>query len=68
LLIDAMRGDSTLFNRRDEVEAAWALIMPILEYWEGSPPPAFPNYAAGSWGPSAADELMVRYNRRWREP
>jgi glucose-6-phosphate 1-dehydrogenase len=68
LLIDAMRGDSTLFNRRDEVESAWALMMPILEYWEGSPPPAFPNYAAGAWGPSAADELMARYNRRWREP
>lgn len=68
LLVDAMRGDSTLFNRRDEVEAAWALMMPILEYWDGSPPPAFPNYAAGSWGPTAADELMARYNRRWREP
>lgn len=68
LLIDAMRGDSTLFNRRDEVESAWSLIMPILEYWEGSPSPAFPNYAAGTWGPNAADEVMARYNRRWREP
>jgi glucose-6-phosphate 1-dehydrogenase len=68
LLIDAMRGDSTLFNRRDEVEAAWSLITPILEHWQESPPPAFPNYAAGSWGPEAANELMARYGRRWREP
>ncbi len=68
LLIDAMRGDSTLFNRRDEVETAWSLITPILEHWAESPPPAFPNYAAGSWGPTAADELMARYGRRWREP
>jgi glucose-6-phosphate 1-dehydrogenase len=63
-----MRGDSTLFNRRDEVEAAWSLITPILEHWQESPPPAFPNYAAGSWGPEAANELMARYGRRWREP
>lgn len=68
LLVDAMRGDSTLFNRRDEVEAAWTLMMPILDAWQDAPPPAFPNYAAGSWGPAAADELMVRYGRRWREP
>ncbi|MBI3537372.1 MAG: glucose-6-phosphate dehydrogenase [Chloroflexi bacterium] len=68
LLIDAMRGDSTLFNRRDEVESAWALMTPILESWNASPPPAFPNYAAGAWGPAAADELMARYGKRWREP
>ncbi len=68
LLIDAMRGDSTLFNRRDEVESAWALMMPILNSWAESPPPPFPNYAAGSWGPAAADELIARYNRHWREP
>lgn len=68
LLVDAMRGDSTLFNRRDEVEAAWTLMMPILDTWQDSAPPAFPNYPAGSWGPEAANELMVRYGRRWREP
>jgi len=68
LLIDAMRGDSTLFNRRDEVETAWSLVTPILEHWQESAPPAFPNYATGAWGPIAADELMARYGRRWREP
>ncbi|MBI3912766.1 MAG: glucose-6-phosphate dehydrogenase [Chloroflexi bacterium] len=68
LLIDAMRGDSTLFNRRDEVETAWSLVTPILEYWNETPPPVFPNYAAGSWGPAAADELMARSGRRWKEP
>src|SRR5574341_450483 len=68
LLLDAMRGDSTLFNRRDEVESAWTLITPILEHWQNSPPPDFPNYAAGAWGPKAADEFIARDGRKWREP
>ncbi len=66
LLVDAMRGDSTLFARRDEVEVAWALITPLLEYWQSSPPPPFPNYPAGSWGPKAGEDLLARDGRHWR--
>ncbi|HKO23981.1 MAG TPA: glucose-6-phosphate dehydrogenase, partial [Chloroflexota bacterium] len=68
LLLDCMLGDSTLFTRRDEVEAAWAFIDTILEGWRRSPPPAFPNYAAGTWGPAEADALIERDGRRWRCP
>lgn len=66
LLLDAMRGDATLFNRNDEVEVAWSLVMPILERWAQLPPPRFPNYTAGTWGPVAADELLARDGRAWR--
>ncbi len=68
LLIDTMRGDSTLFNRKDEVEAAWSLITPILEYWQNTAPTDFPNYAAGTWGPSAANDLLARDRRQWHNP
>jgi glucose-6-phosphate 1-dehydrogenase len=66
LLLDAMRGDPTLFTRRDEVEAEWRIITPIEEAWAELPPPQFPNYAAGSEGPETADRL-IRYDQlRWR--
>ena len=65
LINDCMRGDATLFDRDDSVEAAWALVDPILEAWKNSPSD-FPNYAAGSWGPKASDELLAREGRRWR--
>ncbi len=68
LLLDAMRGDSTLFNRKDEVEVAWSLITPVLERWEQVAPPAFPNYAAGTWGPESADLLLARDEHTWRAP
>ncbi len=68
LLLDAMRGDSTLFNRRDEVEVAWSLITPILERWQNVAPPDFPNYAAGTWGPEIANILLARDGRVWRAP
>ena len=58
LLLDAMRGDGTLFTRRDEVEAAWRIVTPIGEAWARLPPPRFPNYAAGSDGPAEARALM----------
>jgi len=67
LLLDAMRGDATLFSRRDAVEASWAWITPILRHVERHPPRDFPNYAPGSWGPDAADELLRRDGRAWRE-
>ncbi|MBI5305849.1 MAG: glucose-6-phosphate dehydrogenase [Chloroflexi bacterium] len=68
LLLDALRGDSTLFNRKDEVEIAWSLVTPILEQWQNSPSPTFPNYAANTWGPRSADNLLARDGRVWREP
>jgi glucose-6-phosphate 1-dehydrogenase len=66
LLLDCMLGDSTLFTRRDEVEAEWAFITRILEGWQQAPRPAFPNYEAGMWGPAAADDLMQGDGRQWR--
>ena len=65
LLYDCMVGDSTLFHRTDMVEAAWRIATPILDAWRALPTPDFPNYAAGSWGPAAADELMHQDGRRW---
>ncbi len=67
LLLDSMRGDPTLFTRRDEVEAEWKIITPIEEAWKQLPPPAFPNYAAGSDGPAEADALIVGDHRAWRK-
>ncbi|HVC35190.1 MAG TPA: glucose-6-phosphate dehydrogenase [Chloroflexota bacterium] len=66
LLLDCMLGDSTLFTRSDEVEAAWRLLMPMLEAWEESSATDFPNYAAGTWGPDAAHALIEEDGRRWR--
>jgi len=66
LLLDCMIGDQTLFAREDSVEASWEVVTPIEEGWAVSPPPSFPNYAAGSLGPQAADELLERDGRRWR--
>jgi glucose-6-phosphate 1-dehydrogenase len=66
LLYDAMTGDTTLFHRADSVEAAWRIATPILDVWGSIPPRDFPNYGAGTWGPAAADELMKRDGRGWR--
>jgi glucose-6-phosphate 1-dehydrogenase len=66
LILDALLGDASLFTRADEVEAAWSVVTPIIEGWASMPAPHFPNYAAGTWGPEAADELMLRDGRRWR--
>ena len=67
LLLDSMRGDATLFTRRDEVEAEWRIITPIEEAWAQLPPPKFPNYAAGSEGPREADALIAGDHRAWRK-
>jgi glucose-6-phosphate 1-dehydrogenase len=66
LLLDAMRGDATLFTRGDEVEAEWRIITPIEEAWAQLPPPSFPNYVAGTSGPPEADTLIAGDHRRWR--
>jgi len=67
LLYDCMIGDATLFQRADMVEAGWRVVNPILDVWKALPPRRFPNYTAGSRGPAAADELMERDDRQWRE-
>ena len=66
LILDALQGDASLFTRADEVEEAWSIVDPIVESWASTPPPEFPNYAAGTWGPAAADELVTRDGRSWR--
>ena len=66
LLLDAMRGDATLFSRRDAVEASWGWITPILRHVDANPPRDLPNYAPGSWGPAAADKLLASDRRAWR--
>src|SRR5258708_14867293 len=66
LLLDAMRGDQTLFTRKDEVEAAWRLldgILQVVEHGEGMAPYPYP---AGTWGPPDADALLAADGRQWR--
>ncbi len=65
LILDAMQGESTLFTRRDEAEAAWTIITSILVGWRHLPPPDFPNYEAGTWGPRAARDLIAHDGRAW---
>jgi glucose-6-phosphate 1-dehydrogenase len=65
LLLDAMLGDQTLFTRTDEVEEQWSLVDAIVAAWRRDRP-AFPNYAAGTWGPASANELIGRDGRAWR--
>jgi glucose-6-phosphate 1-dehydrogenase len=66
LLYDCMTGDATLFQRADMVEAGWAVVAPLLDVWKALPPRSFPNYAAGTWGPKEADDLMAQDGRQWR--
>ncbi|WP_370248016.1 glucose-6-phosphate dehydrogenase [Nocardioides sp.] len=66
LLMDVLRGNPTLFMRRDEVEAAWTWVEPILRHWEaGEDRPQ--RYAAGTPGPAAAERLLARDRRTWQE-
>ncbi|MEX2264201.1 MAG: glucose-6-phosphate dehydrogenase [Bryobacteraceae bacterium] len=67
LLLDAIIGDATLYNRQDMVEASWATVEPIMRTW-ASEAPGFPNYPAGTWGPKAADEMLSRRGHAWRTP
>ena len=60
LLWDVMKNDATLFMRADQVEAAWRLLMPVLDVWAAAPPSDFPNYAAGTWGPEDAQGLLAQ--------
>ncbi len=66
LLWDVMKNDPTLFMRADQVEAAWHALTPVLTAWAKTTPRDFPNYAAGTWGPRAADKLLAREGHAWR--
>jgi glucose-6-phosphate 1-dehydrogenase len=68
LLLDVMAGDATLFMRRDQVEAAWRWVMPILDRWNTQTRDPLPTYAAGDWGPQEAEALIHQEGRRWRAP
>jgi len=68
LIIDAMRGDQSLFKHRTEVEGAWSAVMPFLDarsapLREG----IVGNYTQGSWGPKSADDMMLRDGRAWHD-
>src|SRR5437667_726411 len=68
LLLDVMAGDQTLFMRRDQVEAAWHWVMPILDRWASDSTASIPTYAAGEWGPPEADRLVRTMGREWKAP
>ena len=65
LLRDVMLGDSTLFQRAEFVEQGWRLVQPLLDAWKEPPTEPFPNYAAGSSGPKAADDLLGQCGHTW---
>jgi glucose-6-phosphate 1-dehydrogenase len=65
LILDAIRGDGTLFTRQDGVERAWELCDPLIQQWHAGQPQVYPS---GTWGPDAADDLLARDGRRWRRP
>jgi len=66
LILDALRGDATLFTRHDEVDQQWAFVDPISTGWaESTVGPA--SYEAGTWGPTEADALIERDGRKWRK-
>jgi glucose-6-phosphate 1-dehydrogenase len=68
LLNDCVRGDATLFDSGDNVEAAWALVDPILDIWGAAKNTYVPQYASGSWGPAESDALIERDGRHWHNP
>ena len=68
LLLEAMAGDATLFIRRDEVETAWQFVDSVRAGWEGKPLTNREFYAAGTWGPVAAEDLLALNGHHWRDP
>jgi glucose-6-phosphate 1-dehydrogenase len=67
MIYSCMMNDPTLFSRTDLVETAWRIAQPVLDAWKAHPAADFPNYAAGTWGPKAAYDLINRDGRRWFE-
>ncbi len=68
LLLDAISGNAALFMRADQVEAAWEVVMPILESWGNKPIENYPSYASGTWGPPEADRLLAKEGHSWINP
>jgi glucose-6-phosphate 1-dehydrogenase len=68
LLLEAIAGDATLFIRRDEVETAWQIADAVRAGWVGNPLTESEFYPVGTWGPTAADELLARTGHAWRNP
>jgi len=67
LLLDALKGDASLFARADEIELAWSLIDPVLEQWEDEDAPPLSFYESGTWGPDDAKRLLARDGRAWHQ-
>ena len=65
LLLDAIRGDQTLYKHRDEIEQAWRIVQPVLDYWQQNPQDELSSYASGSWGPDSSDDMLRRDHRHW---
>ncbi len=65
LLVDAIKGDATLYTRQDMVEASWKVVQPILDNWSGRKFD-FPNYDPGTWGPEESDKMLARHGHHWR--
>lgn len=65
LLLDAMKGDQTLFIRDDEIEQAWELLSPVFQAWDSNTPPALHTYESGTWGPPAAAQLLAKSGHQW---
>ena len=68
LLNDCLRGDATLFDRGDSVEAAWSLVDPILDVWSAAKTAGVPVYSSGTWGPKESEQLLERDGRQWYNP
>jgi glucose-6-phosphate 1-dehydrogenase len=68
LLLDAIHGDATLYSRGDWMEHAWDILTPVMKGWASGPPPKFPSYDAGSWGPAEAETLIADGGAGWRAP
>jgi len=66
LLLDAMKRDATLFTRSDEIEESWSLLEPLFEAWQEKGTSALYNYESGTWGPKESEDLLARYDHKWR--
>jgi len=65
LLLDAIRGDQTLYKHRDEIEQAWRIVQPVLDHWQTHQEQDLPTYASGSWGPAEGDAMLKNAKRHW---
>ena len=66
LLLEALQGDASLFNRSDAIESSWKLVDPVIEGWNEKKIPPLAIYPRGSWGPTEAETLLARDGRHWR--